>query len=75
MILRTRPALSSAARPTSPLPALLFTTVRSRAPCAIRPSISSLGMPAVPKPPINTVSPSFTPDSAWATESAILLIM
>jgi hypothetical protein len=53
MILRTRPALSSAARPVSPLPALLLTTVSSRAPCSIRPSMSSLGMPAVPKPPIN----------------------
>ena len=31
MILRTRRALSSAARPTSPLPALLVTMVRSLA--------------------------------------------
>ena len=35
MILRTRLALSSAASPVSPLPALLLTMVRSRAPCAI----------------------------------------
>jgi len=46
MILRTRPALSSAASPWSALPALLFTTVRSRAPWSSKPSISSLGMPA-----------------------------
>jgi len=29
----------------------------------------------VPKPPISTVAPSYTPASAWATESAILLII
>jgi hypothetical protein len=58
MILRTWPVLSSAARPVSPLPALLLTTVSSRAPWAIRPSISSPGMPAVPKPPMSTVEPS-----------------
>ena len=74
MILRTRPALSSAARPVSPLPALLLTTVRSFAPCSIRPSISSLGMPAVPKPPISTVAPSGMPASASARR-AILSIM
>jgi endonuclease/exonuclease/phosphatase family metal-dependent hydrolase len=44
----------------SPLPALLLTIVRSRAPCAISASISSFGMPAVPKPPIITVAPSGT---------------
>src|SRR6218665_1894851 len=75
MILRTRPVFSSAARPVSPLPALLFTTVSSRAPCSIRPSISSVGMPAVPKPPISTVAPSAMPASASATEVAILLII
>jgi hypothetical protein len=42
----------------SPLPALLLTIVRSRAPCAISASISSSGSPAVPKPPIITVAPS-----------------
>src|SRR5690606_16731590 len=42
----------------SALPALLFTTVRSRAPWAIRASISSLGTPTPPKPPISTVAPS-----------------
>jgi hypothetical protein len=40
MILRTRPAFSSAASPVSPLPALLLTLVRSRAPCSISASIS-----------------------------------
>ena len=60
-ILRTRFAFSSAARPVSPLPALLLTMVRSRAPCAISASISSDGMPAVPKPPIITVAPSVNP--------------
>ena len=60
MILRTRPAFSSAARPVSPLPALLLTIVRSRAPCAISASISSFGWPAPPKPPIITVAPSRT---------------
>jgi len=39
------------------LPALLFTTVSSRAPCSISASISSDGMPALPKPPISTVAP------------------
>src|SRR5690606_32648905 len=58
MILRTRFVLSSAATPYSALPALLFTTVRSRAPWAIRASISSLGTPTPPKPPISTVAPS-----------------
>src|SRR5690606_4664327 len=58
MILRTRRALSRAATPSSALPALLFTTVRSRAPCAIRASISSPGTPTPPKPPISTVAPS-----------------
>ena len=64
MILRTRLAFSSAARPVSPLPALLLTMVRSRAPCAISASISSDGMPAVPKPPIITVAPSCTSATA-----------
>jgi hypothetical protein len=43
MILRTRPALRSAASPVSPLPALLLTMVSSFAPCAIRASMSSAG--------------------------------
>src|SRR4051794_37391859 len=58
MILRTWPVSSSAARPWSPLRALLFTTVRSAAPCRRSASISSIGWPAVPKPPISTVAPS-----------------
>ena len=36
MILRTRPSRISAARPRSPLPALLLTTVRSRAPVSMQ---------------------------------------
>jgi hypothetical protein len=75
MILRTWPALSSAATPVSPLPALLFTMVRSRAPWAIRPSISSSGMPAVPKPPISTVAPSDTSATASAARAMILSTM
>ena len=43
MILRTRLALSSAARPVSPLPALLLTMVSSRAPCSMSASISADG--------------------------------
>lgn len=74
MILRTWPLLSKAARPWSPLPALLLTTVSSRAPWAIRPSMSSVGLPEVPKPPISTVEPSWTPDNASAMVSVILLI-
>ena len=41
MILRTRRAPISAARPVSALPALLLTMVRFLAPCAISASISS----------------------------------
>ena len=62
--LRTRPALINAARPVSWLPALLLTTVSSRAPCAIRAWISSVGMPAPPKPLISTVAPSCTSATA-----------
>jgi hypothetical protein len=48
--LRTRFAAMSAASPLSALPALLFTMVSSRAPCAISALISAEGMPALPKP-------------------------
>src|SRR6478609_8478160 len=58
MTRRTRPAPMSAARPTSPLPALLLTTVRSRVPLSTRASMSSTGCPAGPKPPMSTVAPS-----------------
>ena len=73
MILRTRPALSSAARPVSPLPALLQTTVRSRAPCAISASTRTAGMPAVPNPPIMIVAPSLMPATAAAGDSTTLV--
>ena len=75
MILRTRFAARSAARPVSPLPALLLTIVRSRARCAISASISSEGMPAAPKPPIMTVAPSWMSATAAAADGKILLIM
>src|SRR4051794_23504162 len=75
MILRTRPAASSAARPVSPLPALLLTIVNSLAPCAISASISSFGKPAVPKPPIITVAPSGTSRNAASTDEWILSII
>jgi hypothetical protein len=43
MILRTSPAASSAARPVSPLPSLLLSTVRSRAPLRRIASMSANG--------------------------------
>src|SRR6185369_5456369 len=56
MTLVTRPAASRAARPVSPLPALLLTMVRSVAPCSINASISVVGMPAIPNPPTRIVA-------------------
>src|SRR5690242_15095192 len=70
-----RPALNSAAIPTSPLPALLLTMVRSFAPCAISASISSSGTPEPPNPPTRIVAPSRTSASAASTEGEILSIM
>ncbi|CFN64398.1 Uncharacterised protein [Bordetella pertussis] len=75
MILRTRPAPSSAARPVVPLPALLLMMTRSLAPCSSRASISSMGWPAVPKPPIMTVAPSGTSARASAAVATSLEIM
>ena len=75
MIFFTRLALSSAASPVSPLPALLLTIVRSLAPRSMRASISSPGMPAVPKPPIITVAPSKTSATAAVGETTVLSIM
>jgi hypothetical protein len=49
--------------------------VRSRAPCAISPSIRALGCPTAPKPPTSTVAPSDTPLIASAIVSTILLII
>ena len=66
MILETRPASNNAARPMWPLPALLLTTVRSLVPWSMRAWISSVGLPASPKPEINTVSPSLTSATASA---------
>src|SRR5690348_8932206 len=70
-----RPALNSAAIPTSPLPALLLTMVRSFAPCAMSASTSSSGTPEPPKPPTRMVAPSRTSASAASTEGEILSIM
>src|SRR5438552_9789723 len=75
MIFFTRLALSSAASPVSPLPALLLTIVRSLAPRSMRASINSPGMPAVPKPPIITVAPSKTSATAAVGETTVLSIM
>src|SRR5215467_1424930 len=75
MSLRMRRALNSAAIPTSPLPALLLTMIRSFAPCAIRASISSSGMPEPPKPPTRMVAPSRTSASAASIEGEILSTM
>src|SRR5882672_1884271 len=70
-----RPALNNAAMPTSPLPALLLTMVRSFAPCAISASTSSSGTPAPPKPPTRMVAPSRTSASAASIEGEILSTM
>src|SRR5437870_4289331 len=75
MILRTRFLLSNAASPTSPLPALLLTMVRSRAPCSISASISCDGIPAVPNPPIITVAPSGMSTTAAAGVATVLSII
>ena len=75
MILRTRFAPSSAARPVVPLPALLLMMTRSLAPCSSSASISSIGWPAVPKPPIMTVAPSGTSARAAAALATSLEIM
>src|SRR4029077_9116101 len=60
-ILRTRPARISAARPTSPFPALLLITVRLVAPDPTSASMSSTGWAAGPNPPINTRAPPGPP--------------
>src|ERR1700733_8784821 len=63
------------ASPTRPTPALLATTVRSAAPCSIKPSINALGWPMLPRPPISTTAPSRIPAIASAKLCTILLIM
>ncbi len=75
MIFLTRPAASSAARPVSPLPALLLTIVSSRAPCSSSAPTSSFGRPAVPKPPTITVAPSGTSATAAARLATSFWIM
>src|SRR4051794_35050698 len=72
MILRTRRSRSSAATSVSPLPALLVTTVSSRAPCSSSAWVSSTGTPELPKPPMSTVAPSRTPSTAAAGEATRL---
>src|SRR6476620_5675123 len=72
--LSTRPAASSAARPVSPLPALLLTMVRLRAPCSISASISLVGIPAMPNPPTRMVAPSAIPWTA-STASAWMVVL
>jgi len=58
----------------SPLPALLLTMVSSRDPRAMRASMSSDGMPAVPNPPIMTVAPSNTSATAASADPTVLSI-
>src|SRR5262245_2905712 len=70
-----RPALNSAAIPTSPLPALLLTMLSSFAPWAISASISSSGTPEPPKPPTRIVAPSRMSASAASIEGTILSTM
>src|SRR5271170_3908632 len=74
MIFFTCRALSSAATPVSPLPALLLTMVSPVTPWAISASMSSEGMPAVPKPPIITVAPAGISATAAAADATTLLI-
>src|SRR5260370_19008515 len=69
MIRRTRPAVSNAASPFLPVPALLATIVRSRAPCSTTASHNASGKPAPPNPPHRMTAPSGIP----ATASARLL--
>src|SRR6516165_4884232 len=66
MIRCTRPVASNAARPVRPVPALLATTVRSRAPCSMTASHKASGSPAPPKPAHKTTAPSGIPATASA---------
>src|SRR5690625_5537691 len=75
IILRTRPAWMSAARPVSKLPALLLTTVKSRAPWSISAWINSVGAPAPPNPPMRMVAPSWMPAKASARPGTYLLFI
>ncbi|MNL34428.1 hypothetical protein D3C87_1564010 [compost metagenome] len=72
---RTRPALSSAASPVSPWPALLLTSVRLQAPCSISASIRSSGIPAPPKPPTAMVAPSgISAKAAWTLVESLSIM-
>ena len=73
--LETRPALSSAARPTWPLPQLLLIIVRFVAPWSISAWMSSIGLPASPKPPNMMVAPSKISETASAALATRLSII
>src|SRR6516165_6396968 len=75
MIRLTRPAASNAASPARPVPALLATTVRSRAPCSTTASHRASGNPAPPNPPQRMVAPSAIPATASARPSTRLSII
>src|SRR5476649_647079 len=75
MTLRTCPEAISPARPVRPLPALLATTVSSRAPCSMSASTSSSGAPTAPKPAHSTTAPSLMSKTASARPSIILFII
>src|SRR5712672_1717646 len=74
-IRRTRPAASNAASPLRPVPALLATTVRSRAPCSMTASHKASGNPAPPNPAHKIVAPSGMPATASARLRTRLSIM
>src|SRR4029078_13637383 len=74
-IFRTRFVFSSAASPASALPALLLTMVRFLAVCPISASINSVGIPALPKPPIRIVAPSRTSATAASNDWIVLSII
>src|SRR5260370_25653516 len=75
MTLGTWPEAISPARPVRPLPALLATTTRSRAPCTCSASISSSGAPTAPNPAHKTVAPSLMSATAASRLPMILSIM
>src|SRR5258708_26624729 len=75
MTLRTWPEAIRPASPVRPLPALLATTVSSRAPCEVSASINSSGAPTAPKPAHSTTAPSLMSETASMSRSTILLII
>jgi hypothetical protein len=58
----------------SPLPALLVTTVRSRAPSSSTACTRATGTPELPNPPTSTVAPSPIPVTASAGDATRLSI-